>query len=612
MTLHSSFAQAVRECVAKFPLRHDVLTAPLAYGTAGFRTLGVLLPPVAARLTFVAVLRVCWAVSNRTAPAGCSVGCMVTASHNPAPENGLKLIDVDGGMLAISWEKVCTAAANAATAEELIEVLEKWTVSSNIPTPASMDDLVLRCPFSVVHIARDTRPSGKDVLAAVQTSLQLLHVPCRDYGVIATPQLHYLVMRANRPSTVAEVSNISDFGPALYMQELLSSLGALLHAVAPPTANMQRQRRRQKVVLDAANGVGAIAVKGLLATAQQMYPQNPLEEFFDIVVLHDDVEYAEALNHMCGADFTQRNRFPSEEMKKWAAAHERRQGKEAPEEREEVHYYSLDGDADRVVAFLHDCSGDKAWHLLDGDRMAILYAMLLQRCLGPTALQLLDVGVVQTAYANGASTDYLQHSLGLRAYSTPTGVKNLHPIAHARDIGVYFEANGHGTILFNTDAIASKLSAQAGPKARALLQHLPVLLSQVCGDGVADALACEVALLALEMDFHAWYRIYTDLPSRQTKVTVPNPKVITNTPDERRVLTPLGLQEAIDAAVTATASAAKSVARAFVRPSGTEPLVRVYAETSDAELCMRLSEEVENLVRQYCGAPAKDALVQAK
>ncbi|RNF18076.1 phosphoacetylglucosamine mutase [Trypanosoma conorhini] len=611
MHLHPSFAQAVQECVSRYPLRHDPRTAPLAYGTAGFRTAGVLLPPVAARVTFVAVLRVCWAVGNRAAPAGCSVGCMVTASHNPAADNGLKLIDVDGGMLAVLWEKVCTAAANAATAAELLAVLEEWAVGSNIATPASMEELMVRCPFSVVHLARDTRSSGRDVLAAVHASLQSLHVPCRDHGLIATPQLHYLVLRANRPVTVAEVPNVSDFGPALYRQEVLSSLAALLHALATSTPNTRR--RRQKIVLDAANGVGAVAVKALLATAQQVLPQNPLEDFFDVVVLHDDWEHEDALNHMCGADFTQRTRSPSEAMKRWAAAHARQQLQEAAEEREEVHYYSLDGDADRVVAFLHDCSGgDEAWHLLDGDRVAILYAMLLRRCLGTAALQLLDVGVVQTAYANGASSEYLQHCLGLRVYSTATGVKNLHPIAHARDIGVYFEANGHGTVLFNTDAIASKLATPTEPHARALLRHLPLLLSQVCGDGIADAFACEVALLALQMDFAAWYRLYADLPSRQTKITVPNPKVITTTPDERRALTPPGLQEAIDAAVTATASAAQSVARAFVRPSGTEALVRVYAEASSAEQCKRLSEEVESLVRRYCGAPANGAAVQGK
>ena len=58
------------------------------------------------------------------------------------------------------------------------------------------------------------------------------------------------------------------------------------------------------------------------------------------------------------------------------------------------------------------------------------------------------LGVVQIAYANGAATDYLKQ-LGLKVVFTPTGVKHLHEKAVEYDIGIYFEANGHGTILFS-------------------------------------------------------------------------------------------------------------------------------------------------------------------
>ena len=54
---------------------------------------------------------------------------------------------------------------------------------------------------------------------------------------------------------------------------------------------------------------------------------------------------------------------------------------------------------------------------------------------------------MQTAYANGASTRYLA-GLGLTVARTRTGVKHLHAAAEAFDIGIYFEANGHGTVLF--------------------------------------------------------------------------------------------------------------------------------------------------------------------
>lgn len=39
-----------------------------------------------------------------------------------------------------------------------------------------------------------------------------------------------------------------------------------------------------------------------------------------------------------------------------------------------------------------------------------------------------------------------------------TGVKNLHEKAEHYDIGIYFEANGHGTVIFN-DEYLEKLEA---------------------------------------------------------------------------------------------------------------------------------------------------------
>lgn len=96
--------------------------------------------------------------------------------------------------------------------------------------------------------------------------------------------------------------------------------------------------------------------------------------------------------------------------------------------------------------------------LIDGDKILSLFAVFIKE-----QLSILDegdmkgkdyyrarLGVVQTAYANGAATDYLKQ-LGLEVVFTPTGVKYLHEQAAQYDIGIYFEANGHGTILFSDD-----------------------------------------------------------------------------------------------------------------------------------------------------------------
>lgn len=83
-------------------------------------------------------------------------------------------------------------------------------------------------------------------------------------------------------------------------------------------------------------------------------------------------------------------------------------------------YCSFDGDADRIVYYYSDEKG--VFHLLDGDKIAGLVAGFLIGLVKEAGLEL-EVGVVQTAYANGASTDYLTNVLvsGLCAASTFSG-----------------------------------------------------------------------------------------------------------------------------------------------------------------------------------------------
>ncbi|KAK3012307.1 hypothetical protein RJ639_012855 [Escallonia herrerae] len=118
---------------------------------------------------------------------------------------------------------------------------------------------------------------------------------------------------------------------------------------------------------------------------------------------------------------------------------------------------SLDGDADQLVYFTVLSNSDGRINLVDGDKMLSLFALFINEqlsILNEAKDENVDkdnktrVGVVQTAYANGASTDFLKQ-LGIEVVFTPTGVKYLHEKAAEYDIGIYFEANGHGTVLFS-------------------------------------------------------------------------------------------------------------------------------------------------------------------
>lgn len=158
-----------------------------------------------------------------------------------------------------------------------------------------------------------------------------------------------------------------------------------------------------------------------------------------------------------------------------------------------------------------------------------------------------------------------------------TGVKHLHHAAEHFSIGVYFEANGHGTVLFSPSTI--KLLREYEPTTPAQstalkqLSSLLQLINQTVGDALSDMLLVEVVLAHKSYTGVEWDSLYTDLPNRLVKVVVKDRNVFRTEDAERRLVSPPGLQQRIDELVKKY-----NAGRGFVRPSGTEDVVRVYAE----------------------------------
>jgi phosphoacetylglucosamine mutase len=245
------------------------------------------------------------------------------------------------------------------------------------------------------------------------------------------------------------------------------------------------------------------------------------------------------------------------------------------------------------------------FRLLDGDKIATLAAGFIMKQIQKAKVHHKDgsplkVGLVQTAYANGSSTSYVKDVLQVPVVFTPTGVKHLHHEAAHFDVGVYFEANGHGTVLFSDAAVevfkATKGTSPEQKEALETLQAFSDLINQTVGDALSDMLMVEAILVSTQQSFSEWNKAYTDLPSRQEKVKVKDRTAFVPINADTELKEPVGLQERINAQV-----AKFSKGRCFVRPSGTEDVVRVYAEaetTADTEL---LSQIVCGIVFDYYG-----------
>ncbi|KAM9666113.1 phosphoacetylglucosamine mutase isoform 3-T5 [Trichechus inunguis] len=441
----------------------------LQYGTAGFRTKAEHLDHVMFRMGLLAVLR-----SKQTKS---TIGVMVTASHNPEEDNGVKLVDPLGEMLAPSWEEHATCLANAEEQDMqrvLIGIIEKEAV--NLQQDA------------FVVIGRDTRPSSEKLSHSVIDGVTILRGQFHDYGLLTTPQLHYMVYCRN---TSGQYGKATIEG---YYQKLSKAFVEL----TKQASCSGDEYRTLKV--DCANGIGALKLREM---------EHYFSQGLSVHLFNDGTKGK--LNHLCGADFVKSHQKPPEGM----------------EMKSNERCCSFDGDADRIVYYYRDADGH--FHLIDGDKIATLISSFLKELLLEIG-ENLNIGVVQTAYANGSSTRYLEEVM------------------------------------------------------------------KAAGDAISDMLVTEAILALKGLTIQQWDALYTDLPNRQLKVKVADRQVINTTDAERQAVTPPGLQEAINGLVKKY-----RLSRAFVRPSGTEDVVRVYAEADSQESADSLAHEVSLAVFQLAG-----------
>lgn len=489
------------------------------YGTSGFRTDATLLDAVVIRASVLMTLR------SKQIQKSC--GIMITASHNPENDNGLKLIDYTGDMINEQFERYAVELAMCKTFDDFISNIHRIITECNISIDSSFEGFV--------YIGRDTRRSGNHLFSICKEAVYAAGGYPMNAYYVSTPELHYIVAKQNNTQYKSNMLN-SD-----YIDNLMSSFDKLY------------QTRNSMILhVDCANGVGALK---MLDITERLLKYNIKVQLYNTSKNN--------LNHLCGADFVEKNlTFPT--------------NMDTLINENDI-CCSLDGDADRIVFF----SKNKGkFVLLNGDRIACLIVKYLYNQFENIEKDM-KMCVVHTPYANGAFLTYIRDMFPyVHLQCAETGVKYLHRTAKQYDIGVYFESNGHGSVHFSENCLKDKK-----------VSVISNLLSQYTGDALGDMLFVLVALQ--QTSFLEWMYMYQDYPCKQLKL-YGNKSIFTTTDFGRKLIQPFGLQNKLDS-ITSN----YSHSNCFVRPSGTEDLLRLYVECKDEASIQEIVDSTVSIISTY-------------
>lgn len=194
--------------------------------------------------------------------------------------------------------------------------------------------------------------------------------------------------------------------------------------------------------------------------------------------------------------------------------------------------FAFDGDADRCLAV------DENGNVVDGDLILYICGTYLKEC-----GELANNTVVTTVMSNLGLYKALDEA-GIDYVKTPVGDKNVYENMAANGHRIGGEQSGH--IIF------SKFAST--------------------GDGILTSIMLMEVLLEKKMTLSKLSEPVTVFPQLVKSVTVRDKTAVLQDPD-------------VEAAVRSIQAELNENGRILVRPSGTEPLIRVMAEAESRELC---------------------------
>ncbi|KAE9553393.1 hypothetical protein FO519_003403 [Halicephalobus sp. NKZ332] len=512
------------------------------YGTTGFRMSDVYLPCPVFRVAVYEALITLEAAANTS--GSITSGIMITASHNVYTDNGAKAYGPGGIYYTDNQIQKVTEIVNmsdedfdkyaAGELQALKKEYEARLIASNIGP-------------SYVVVGYDTRKSSFDLANYAQAGIEFFDSELVSCIVLARPvttPLHQVLLRS-------ELDYAKD-DPLTFLEKYCANLSQLL-------TNFSGNLR---TIVDCANGVPSLWAKYFLGQHDDKFS-----------FVNEDYEDFQKLNSNCGADFIKTTGKAPENC-------------ESTEDKERI--ASLDGDGDRLIYSVHY---NGSFRVLDGDYQAVLFADFICKhyqhwAETVPAHERLSFGIATTRYANGAFDKALE-KFGdvLKVMKGETGVANISALVKNMDIGIFFESNGHGSVFVSQKAF--DYLKERSP----ILYNFLKFFEHPVGDGFANLLAVEYILQECKAGAEQWGEYFIPRASLLKKVAVNDLSQYKLDPLKPHLLE----RPEIVRHYSRVMMDENPSCRIYIRPSGTEPVLRVYVEGENEEQASEFMDRIEGM-----------------
>lgn len=513
------------------------------YGTSGFRYGEHTMLDIG--VTIGRAIGVLIVKSNHNRPYPKNMGLMITASHNPYTDNGIKMVDDKGNMIGYKEEHDMERVVNGEDIEEMLKPYSK----NNLPNGIKL------------IIGTDTRRTCSKLKCLICQGVKEVidRLSFIDLGCRTTPEFHVCVVRYNGlslfESTDSDIHHDNTHG---FDDLVLSHSKDTFYCRYMKSMIQQYGIDMRRVWVDCANGVGALTMGSLgfgYIKSTDCYPE----------LINVDTKNHQKLNNRCGSEFVMTD--PKDYYQELAKGprFSQRFGKLGA---------SFDGDADRIVFYYYDENDLK---VMTGDHIGCLILRYIVERLKGVDLEnhKLRVGIVHTGYSNGGYIEYAEslnqklaednQNVEITCSCVAIGVKNLIQEAKKFDIGIYYESNGHGSVLVNKHYGIPELMV------------ISRLFNSIVGDAIANLIGVLYILKEMGINAKDFYKLFTIRHSETVKVKVHDKNRYVVSKNQTILVSPVDTVRDIEHIMSQEKFKG---CRAFVRPSGTEDILRLYVENN--------------------------------